>query len=250
MIISILTIVTVLFVLPACTTAEENGTDNDGDVATWETQIENLNEEIEQLRSQVSEKDEEIAVLNEQLQANANSDEEETRGEETVLDEEHLRERADDVVIALEYKNFESLANVVHPEKGVRFSPYAHIDTEQHLTFEAEEVMEFGNDEEKYTWGVQDGSGHEINLTPSEYYEQYIYIRDFSREASVININEIEAHGNLLINVEEVYPDADFVSYYVTPGEDELDWANLILAFEEFDGDWYLVGLAVDRWTI
>ncbi|QGS68387.1 hypothetical protein CV093_06840 [Oceanobacillus sp. 143] len=62
-------------------------------------------------------------------------------------------------------------------------------------------------------------------------------------------MNNIKTRGSMIVNVQEVYPDASFVSYYVEGTEQELDWADLILVFEKDQDNWYLVGLAVDRYT-
>ncbi|WP_078555058.1 FlxA-like family protein [Bacillus alkalicellulosilyticus] len=248
----IITVGTLLFFVSACNEVDNDiNNDINNDIASLQAEIGTLQQQIAELQDELEEKESTITELESKL----NDKEDGSNGnnvgnEESASLEEQLRGRGDDVVIALENQNFQSFANYVHPEKGVRFSPYAHVLPDEHLRFSAEEVMNFSNDQEEYEWGTQDGSGYPITMTPTQYYEEYIYIREFSREASKIKINEIESRGNLIINIEETYPDAQFVSYYVTAGEEELNWANLILAFEELDGEWYLVGLAVDRWTI
>ncbi|MFA9556840.1 hypothetical protein ACERII_06035 [Evansella sp. AB-rgal1] len=248
------TIVTFLILFTACANGNEENTNEN--TANLQDEIDELTEELANLQAELDARDETISELEAEIrelendQGSNDESNNDNGSEDIVVDEERLRDRADNVVIALENINFQSLANYVHPEKGVQFSPYGYVNDEEDLVFSADEVAAFREDTEEYDWGTQDGSGHTISLTPVEYYEEYIYIRDFSRNAQEIAINEIESHGNIIVNVEEAYPDADFVSYYVAASEEELDWANLILAFEEHDGDWYLVGLAVDRWTI
>ena len=170
------------------------------------------------------------------------------KAQETAADKEQLRAHADLIVDALDNKDFEQLSTFVHPEKGIRFPPYAFIEEEEEPIFEAEQVSAFLNDNEVYDWGTEDGTGDTIELTPNEYYHDYLYIRDFM-ESNEVLVNDIEARGNMRMNVGEVYPDARFVSYYVPGTDEEMDWANLILAFEEVNDDWYLVGIIVDRWT-
>ncbi|MDG5786790.1 hypothetical protein QA612_04745 [Evansella sp. AB-P1] len=253
-----LTFVSFLLIISGCNNDNDDGeNNNNNEVDSLQAQIEELNEEISQLRSDLAEKEDEIADLESQLDEqngdsgdNGTNNNGQTNGDSDPTQDEVLRNRADQVVIALENMNFTSLGEYVHPEQGVLFSPYGHVDFDEDLSFSAEEVGNFANDNEEYDWGTQDGSGHPIEMTPTEYYEEYIYIRDFSRESSEIVVNDIEEYGNIIVNVEEAFPEANFVSYYVTPTEGELDWANLILAFEEYDGEWYLVGLVVDRWTI
>lgn len=237
-------IAVLILLLSACNDVNEANTDDL--IGALQADIEQLNEQNEQLKDQLVERDNRIAELESELQETENNS---NSSDETAADEDYLKDRADNVVIALENKNFESLATYVHPDKGIRFSPYGHVNPEEDLLFTAEEVTAFAQDTEEYEWGTEDGSGHPIVMTPSQYYEEYIYIRDFSRESQEIAVNKIESHGNIPVNVEEEYPEADFVNYLVAANEDQLNWANLILAFEEYEGEWYLVGLAVDRWT-
>ena len=168
--------------------------------------------------------------------------------QETAADKEQLRAHTDLIVDALDNKDFEQLSTFVHPEKGIRFTPYAFIKEEEQPIFEAEQVRGFPNDNEVYEWGTEDGTGDAIRLTPNAYYHDYLYIRDFT-ESTEILVNDIDPRGNMRMNVGEVYPEARFVSYYVSGTDEEMDWANLILAFEEVNDDWYLVGIIVDRWT-
>ncbi|MCD8511279.1 MAG: hypothetical protein LRY73_16370 [Bacillus sp. (in: Bacteria)] len=230
--------------------------ENEGKIEELESEIDGLNEEINELTEQLDSRDETISSLEteiSELEEEINRLEEEKNKLDEKLNEtangDELRNAADNVVIALENKNFQNLSEYVHPSRGVRFSPYGYVNKDEDLQFSNEEVASFHEDTTEYEWGTQDGSGHTIRLTPEEYYEEYIYIRDFSREAEVIAINEIESYGNVIVNVEEKYEDAQFVSYYVSETEGELNWANLILVFEEEDDNWYLVAIVVDRWT-
>ncbi|ADU31974.1 hypothetical protein [Evansella cellulosilytica] len=247
-------IVIVVLLMTACNNGDEPVEENeDSDIASLEADIEALESIIDQLQDELAKRDETISELESELgiEDSDSTGEGESNNESPSSSENStLRERANLVVGSLENKNFNTLANYVHPEKGVRFSPYGYVDTDEHLIFQSEEVKGFTYDTEEYEWGTEDGTGYAITLTPSEYYEEYIYIRDFSRMSSDIVENEIESYGNIIVNVEEKYPEAEFVSYYVTPSDNELNWANLILAFEEYEGEWYLVGIAVDRWTI
>ncbi|UTR12337.1 hypothetical protein MM300_08620 [Evansella sp. LMS18] len=238
------------------------------DIETTEEELQAVQNELNELEEELSQKRNELASVEEELEEAQGRQEDSESGDNNDEDpadngdgenaangngdteHEQIQEKADSVVIGLENEDFGTVATHVHPEKGVRFSPYGHVDTEEHLVFSREEVRNFMEDEEEYMWGTQDGSGHPIELTPAEYYEEYIYIRDFSRSAEEINYNEVESRGNTIVNVEEVYPDANFMEYYVSEEEEDLNWAALILAFEKLDGEWYLTGIAVDRWTI
>ena len=246
-------IVSTLLLLSACTPVNYPSNNND-----TSREIEGMEETLHQLRAEIVEKELQLASLEKELQSKENElaklteEIEEKKKELEDMDSvsEVIRDKADSVVIGLEHADFHTLAIHAHPEKGIRFSPYGYVDIDEHLQFTSDEIKEFSEDKTQYIWGTQDGSGHPIELTPNEYYEQYIFIRDFSKNAQEINFNEINDRGNIIVNVEEVYPDANFMEYYVSAEEDSLNWASLILAFEKYNGEWYLVGVIVDRWTI
>jgi outer membrane lipopolysaccharide assembly protein LptE/RlpB len=73
---------------------------------------------------------------------------EDTSGSEEVENDEQTEEeevkeiimdKADEVLKLLKVKNANELANYVHPEKGVLFSPYSFIDKDA-VTFDKEKV--------------------------------------------------------------------------------------------------------------
>lgn len=167
--------------------------------------------------------------------------------------QEDVATAAEEAVNALREKNVERLAALVHPTKGVRFSPYSFVraDADGDLVFTADQVRGLLQDQTAYIWGAYDGSGAPIQLTFAEYYDKFIYDRDFAN-AEQVAVNEIIGRGNTVINLEEAYPSGRFVEYH-DPGTEEndhMDWASLRLVFEEVDGLWYLVGIVHDQWTI
>lgn len=80
--------------------------------------------------------------------------------------EEIISETAAAVLKALAQKDMEALSSLVHPEEGVRFTPYTHVSLEVDLVFTKDEIKNFLENEEEYLWGNYDGSGFEIKLTP------------------------------------------------------------------------------------
>lgn len=163
-----------------------------------------------------------------------------------------IEETSFTVLEALKNKNADKISEFVHPIKGVRFTPYTYVSGEQDLVFTQEEITKFFIDEKSYLWGFYDGSGLDIKLTPSEYYEQFIYSHDFI-EAEDIGYNEVLSSGNMLENQFEIYEDPIIVEYYFSgfnPDFAGLDWRSLRLVFEEYKGSWHLVGIISNQWTI
>jgi hypothetical protein len=148
--------------------------------------------------------------------------------------------------------DYEKLSEVVHPEYGVVFSPYATINLSSNKVFTATQVKGFAKDTTKYVWGKYDGSGNPIELTPSDYFKDFVFDRDYTLAAH-IGVDTIVNTGNSLENIKEVFPTARFVDFHI-PGTDPeyggLDWSSLRLAFEEYNGRLRLTLILHSEWTI
>src|SRR6056297_2950201 len=159
-----------------------------------------------------------------------------------------IKDKATKVMKNLKVKDIETLANYVHPEKGLRFTSHTTVNKEEDVVLSIEKLKNFDTDEE-YIWGHYDGKGDEIKLTPEEYYEEFIYTKDFLTTEQV-GYNEVLSSGNMLENQFEVYDNPIIVEYYV-PGEEFYNaWESLRLVFEEYEGNWKLVGIIHNQWTI
>ena len=162
-----------------------------------------------------------------------------------------IADTAREVVLALKAGDMHKLATFVHPEKGLRFSPSAYVKTDTDLVFSVDRVRRLLSDQKKYVWGMYQGSGEPIKLTPREYLREFVYTKDFAN-ASEIGYNRTIGHGNTINNIATIYPDAIVVEYYVrgtTPGREETDWQSLRLVFEQHQQKWYLVGCVHDEWA-
>jgi len=159
--------------------------------------------------------------------------------------------RSQAAILAIKEKDMEKLASLVHPEKGVLFSPYSHIEPGKHKVFSKDQLKGLLKSEEVYNWGEYDGSGDPIELTFAQYYDKFVYNHDFANVEKVA-YNQIQPYGNTIVNISDVYPDGNFIEYYFpgTEPHDGMDWASLRLVFEEYNGQWYLVCIAHGQWTI
>lgn len=159
-----------------------------------------------------------------------------------------------EVILAMKNSDFEKLSKYIHPEKGVRCSPYSYIRNSEDgdKIFTDLQVSKFDSDTTKYRWGNFDGSGMPINLTPKEYFKTFVYSYDFANTKEIY-FNNLIKRGNTIDNCFEVYPNSIVVEYYspgVDPKYDGMDWQSLRLVFEEYKGKWYLVGVIHGQWTI
>lgn len=163
-----------------------------------------------------------------------------------------IAETADEVMVAIKNQDEETLLTFIHPEKGVRFTPYTFVSLEEDIVITIDEMKNFFSTQNKYMWGYYDGRGNEIILTPSQYYEKFVYTADFI-EAEEIGYNEVLSSGNMLENQFEVYETPIIVEYYFPnfdPQYEGMDWQSLRLVFEEHEGSWLLVGIIHNQWTI
>jgi hypothetical protein len=154
------------------------------------------------------------------------------------------------VLRALQSRDMNSLSRLVHPVKGVRFAPYAFLESGTDLRFSAGAIHRAFADQQERVWGSYDGSGDPIRLSFQEYYQKFVYNRDFAQVAR-ISYNSGPGHqGNTVDNSRKEFPNAIIVEAY-DPGDGESNnWTSLRLVFEQQSGAWYLVYIVHDEWTI
>lgn len=163
-----------------------------------------------------------------------------------------IKETTDKLIHAISTKDSEAIVEFTHPVKGVRFTPYTHVSLESDIVFEQEQIKDFFSSQDTYLWGHYDGTGDDILLTPSQYYDKFIYAEDFIT-AEEIGYNEVLSSGNMLENQFEIYKNPIVVEYYFSGFNPEyagIDWRSLRLVFEEYEGNWKLVGIINNQWTI
>lgn len=156
------------------------------------------------------------------------------------------------VLLQLKNQDMQSLAPYVHPTKGVRFSPYGYVHLDTDLIFTAQQFEQLMGDPTIYHWGTLDGSGDPIDMSFSQYYERFVYDRDYAN-AEQTSVNQRLGHGNTIDNSTDVYPNATIVEYHFSgfdPQYNGMDWRSLRIVLEEESGQWFVVGIIHDEWTI
>jgi hypothetical protein len=158
--------------------------------------------------------------------------------------------KAEEIIQALKERNMTRLAQHVHPQKGLRFSPEVIVE-DDHKTFSAVELPALMENERVFDWGKEDGSGKDIKSTFARYYDRYVYDVDFAGTDSIF-YNQAQQHGNVINNVGKAYPGCIVIEYYLPEVDPKLmgmDWRALRMVFEPYQNDWYLVGLVHAAWT-
>lgn len=168
------------------------------------------------------------------------------------LTKKMVEDYSKEAMVALKDKDMEKLSQLVHPEKGVRFSPYTFVEKDKDLVFDAKKVKELMEDTHLYVWGRYDGSGEPIELTFADYYKTFVYDADFIN-APKVGYNEAIGKGNTVNNSFEFYKNAIIIEYHFPAIEEKyegMDWRSLKLVFEKYKNKWYIVGVIHDQWTI
>ena len=149
-------------------------------------------------------------------------------------------------------EDYLSLSRVAHPELGIVFSPYATIALTTNKCFMPDQIAAFSTDTTLYVWGVYNGSGEPIKSTPGEYFDEFIFARDYAG-SSIIGVNKIVRSGNALENITDVFPDIEFVDFHISNGErdsnGDYDWVSLRFGFEVYEGSLRLTLIQHSCWT-
>src|SRR5260370_34908736 len=88
-------------------------------------------------------------------------------------------------VQALKSRDMNELSKLVHPVKGVRFSPYAFLDVKADVRFTAAMIRGALTDSKVRVWGRYDCSGKPIRLSFFEYYKRVVYDRHFVKASEI-----------------------------------------------------------------
>lgn len=152
-------------------------------------------------------------------------------------------ELANQTLECVKNEDFKNLEKYIHDEKGLVFAYATNIDSHSPV-FLKNQVGEFGNDYNKYVWGIGTHSDELLELTVNEYFEKYLYSEDYLN-VEKISINNTIGITNAIDNVEEVFPDCIYIEFYYEGTEeyDYLDWSSLKVVMEKYDGQLKVVGL-------
>ncbi|MCP4118445.1 MAG: hypothetical protein GY737_24220 [Desulfobacteraceae bacterium] len=162
--------------------------------------------------------------------------------------------KADTILDLIDSADFKSLINHIHPIKGLNFSPYARDLTKLFIiNFPPKIISNFRKDKHLYLWGYYDGIGTPIELTPMEYYEQFIYDIDYKTKSEGIYISNKDLKTQYSLNaIYKTYPGSSLVQYNYkgTEATGFKDFKDLILIFTKIKNQWYLEGLAHSESTL
>ena len=135
---------------------------------------------------------------------------------------------------------------------GVRFSPYGFIDTLTTKKLTPDDFLESINKKWILTWGSYDGTGEPIKLSVTAYLKKFVYNADYVN-AEAVGYDAVMKQGNSRNNLKALYPNHHFIDYHFSGFDQKsqgMDWTSLRLVFEKTDGQYFLVAIVHDQWTI
>lgn len=157
---------------------------------------------------------------------------------------------SDKILAAIKAKDYETLANYIHPE-GVRFSASSTIDVKNDKVLTKERILDLSKTKKKVEWGIHESIGDPIVMNLDNYFDEFVYDVDFVKVAKKQRNTITKNNPNSLSNLKQIYPDADFVEFfYAGDGKkfDGLDWKALTLVFKIENNRAYLIGISHRQW--
>jgi hypothetical protein len=175
---------------------------------------------------------------------------------EPISDDSLIAQTTREILTLFKNKNYEAIGAFVHPEKGVRFSPYAYVDLEKDIVINQKSFKTWVEETDSKVvvldWGAYDGTGDPIVMPFWKYAEKFVYDVDFLNAEETL-INKSKGTGNTIDNREEIYKDKPFTCSYFSGFEEQyegMDWRSLHLVYEIEDGKAWLIGIIHGQWTI
>ena len=166
--------------------------------------------------------------------------------------EQYVMDLAVNTLVLLKNKDWGALGAMVHPDQGLTFSPYGFVDESTAVHLGVGDVKALDYDTDVRMWGYLEGPGDPIECTFAEYYDRFIFDRDFTKEpqAAVDRIIKTTMENNLFVFGNG----GSYVEFHKAtddPGMEDFDWSSLRFVFSWYQEgqDLYLAAIVHDEWT-
>lgn len=173
------------------------------------------------------------------------------KDEDGLSQQDSIKATGRQILILLKENNFPELVKYFSSE-GVLFSPYGFIDTAKSKRLAPDDFLESINKKWILTWGSYDGTGDPIRIPVASYLKKFVYNADYLN-AEAVGLDQIMKQGNSLNNLKNIYPNHHFIDYHFSGFDQKyngMDWTSLRLVFEKNDGQYFLVAIIHDQWTV
>ncbi len=155
------------------------------------------------------------------------------------------------VLTFLKQRNYPELVKYFSA-KGVRFVPFGFIDTTTSKLLTSENFLKAIDKKWTLTWGSYDGTGDLIKLPVTAYLKNFVYNADYLN-AEATAFDTVMKLGNSINNIKDIYPNHHYLDYHFSGFDQKfegMDWTSLRLVFEKYEGQYFLVAIIHDQWTI
>ena len=162
--------------------------------------------------------------------------------------QETLRDISLVILTSIKERDYKTIANLIHPEDGIRFSPYGYFDSLD-VKLDSAAFLESARSQQELTWGVYAGSGEPIQFTVNKYFEEFLWDANFLQPEK-FSVDTLYSRSNH--SFKNTYPDAHFTESYFSGFDKKyegMDWRSLMLVYKKFQGDYYVCAIIHDEWT-
>jgi len=149
---------------------------------------------------------------------------------------------------SIKEKNYTSIAQYIHPDAGLRFSPYCFVQSSLNFVYKKDKYLKELEQNSKLYWGEEDASGDSIVMTMKDYFANHVT----GSYLDPLEPYELTAGTTMSDNTEEIFTGCSSVNF-VYPGSKEhdgMDWKSLTMFFKKYENNYYLVGLVNNAWAI
>ena len=153
---------------------------------------------------------------------------------------------AQHMIKALSTKNLSAILSLIHPRKGIRLSEMVCFGGKDDKRFTRKQFKTYWKNNQPIDWGHTYGRGDLIRKDLRN------YVDDLSLNPR--SINKIEKLDKKL----RCFPTKGFGALkgyslrHTNPHSKtrDYDWRGIIIVLAPYQGNWYVVGMLRDRWTI
>jgi len=146
----------------------------------------------------------------------------------------------------LQERNLLAISALTHDELPVKISPKVRLDSNT-FSIDGKLFSKLALTNETIRWYGMMASGEPLELNFEDYWDQYVWNKDYSK--AILTFNKFENRSSVENNIKSHFPDCDIVEAFLK-GDQELSWQSLILVFKVHEGKHYLVGLIHDQHEI
>ena len=182
----------------------------------------------------------------------SNNVQEKTDSISSIKNDTSLISFSNNILKLIKNKEYAQLSQFIHPQLGIRFSPYGVADTVKNQRLSAQQFLKLNENKKIINWGTFEGTGEPINLSLNNYFKRFAYDVDFMT-AEKKSVNKIIGSDSSSSNITSIYPDCDFVQYYFSGFNKKyegMDWKSLVLVFRKGSMKTYLVAIMHDEWKV